>query len=102
MDGWMDRCMQRIPKTSPAFLINSCLCYSLLSFFVVILCCCCCCCHVVLQNYPTDLLWDLVALKDLEPGEKLIVALERDSTTGQWLIPNELVPNKWRIITPPE
>jgi hypothetical protein len=64
--------------------------------------CLCCRCHVALQNYPTDLLWDLVALKDLEPGEKLIVALERDSTTGQWLIPNELVPNKWRIITPSE
>lgn len=37
------------------------------------------------------LVWDLVAIRDLQKGDEVTLSLERDAATGQWVVPMELL-----------
>ena len=49
----------------------------------------------ILKEYPiADLGWDLIAIRDIQPGEPIVVSLEREE--GMMQIPNDLLPDVWK------
>jgi hypothetical protein len=44
------------------------------------------------------MMMDLVATEDLQAGEELVLAMDKDLTTGRWVLSPELLPAHWTKI----
>ena len=41
------------------------------------------------------LLMDLIAMQDLQAGDELVLAMDIDSISGNWVISPDLLPAQW-------
>ena len=45
------------------------------------------------------MMMELVAIQDLQAGDELVLAMDIDSTAGQWVLSPELLPLHWTKTT---